>query len=348
MSKKFTLTLLLLFSSALFSGWGDKTNLSLITNYYYYKNQPFYLNLKPDALYIKFEENVTEERFRAIISEFNQIYSLSNFNEDDTKYFLQLNSSLDESAIINLMQTLKSRPEIEYCSPVFSPDDGTTLIGVEDEILVQFKPTISSSDINNYLQSKNLTIIKSLDLTGGTSYLLKVSKTDFAIDAANEIYRSGKVNWAEPNLLFTNLICYIPNDTFFTMQWALRNTGNNIPGGITGTVDCDMDLDSAWDLTLGSSAVKIAISDTGVDTLHEDLEGNMVVGSGYDFWNNDPWAWDDHNHGTACAGIVAALGNNVIGVSGVAPNCKLIPVKWLSATGNGNYAGATSATIWSY
>jgi hypothetical protein len=74
----------------------------------------------------------------------------------------------------------------------------------------------------------------------------------------------------------------------------------------------------------------------------------MVVGSGYDFWNNDPWAWDDGNHGTACAGIVAAIGNNNIGVSGVAPNCRLIPVKWLSASGNGNYTGAVNATVWSY
>lgn len=125
----------------------------------------------------------------------------------------------------------------------------------------------------------------------------------FSIDVANEVYESGLANYSEPNFFFTNLLQHIPNDPFFQKQWGLRNLGNNIPGGITGTPGCDIRADSAWNLSLGKSYVKISLLDTGIDTLHEDLAANMVPNSQYDFVNNDPYAFDDHGHGTCCAGI---------------------------------------------
>jgi subtilisin family serine protease/subtilisin-like proprotein convertase family protein len=330
-----------------FSGWAIKNQT--ITNFYYYQNKPFSLTLKPDMLFIKFDRMVSESEFRNILSDISPIARISGiYDEKDKRYFVELNTNIDESDLLGLVNRVTTMKDVQYCSPVFSPDGGKTLIGTEDEVIVQFSPTIFPNDINSYLSEKNLSIVQTLSLTGGTSYVLRVPANEQAIEVANEIYRSGKVNWSEPNLYFTNLICYDPNDQFYPMQWAPKNLGNNIPGSISGTIDCDMDADSAWNITLGISECKIAISDTGVDTLHEDLAANMVVGSGYDFYNNDPWAWDDNNHGTACAGIVAAIGNNSIGVSGIAPNCRLIPVKWLSSSGNGNYTGAINATIWSY
>ncbi len=332
-----------------FSAWQPMEQKSDITKFYYYQGQPFQLTLKTDMLFVKLNKELSENEFRTVIAPLGNVsLNALNYIAGDKRYFVNLSSVKNEWALIETVNRLNMNTDIQYTSPVFSPDNGKTLIGVEDEVIVQFKPDVTINTINSYLSSKNLSIIKDMNLSGGASYLVKVMQNISAIDAANDLYMSGLTNWAEPNLMFTNLFCYDPNDTFYPQQWSLKNLGNNIPGGITGTVDCDMDLDSAWDITLGNANCKIAISDTGVDTLHEDLVNNMVVGSGYDFWNNDPWAWDDGNHGTACAGIVSAQGNNNLGISGAAPNCKLIPVKWLSATGNGNYAGATSATVWSY
>lgn len=319
-----------------------------ITDFYYYKDAPFHLTKKTDGLFIKLRAPVSESKFREIIGNFSVIKAPASYDAKETKHFVQLNIQLNDAGVTNLTEGIIKNNDVEYCSPVFSPDNGKTLIGVEDELIVQFKPSLSNTEIQKYITENKFEVRQKLDLTGGITYILRSPKNIFTIDAANEVYRSGKVNWSEPNLYFTNLLCYTPNDTFYSWQWAIKNTGNNIPDGITGTIDCDMDVDSAWDISLGSNNVKIAVIDTGVDTLHEDLAANMVVGSGYNFYNNTPGAYDDGNHGTCCAGIIAAVGNNNIGVSGVAPNCKIIPVKWLSSSGSGNYTGATNSTIYAY
>jgi subtilisin family serine protease len=348
LNKLFPLILTGVFLSII--GWNNFTSPenSSITNFYYYKDSLFYLNLKPDMLFIKLKENISVNEFNNIVGEYGNTAEGYSYEKNGVNQFISLRSPLDNVSLKNAATQLVNNPLVEYASPVFSPDRGKTLIGAENEVIVQFKAGITENEVYSFIGSKGFTVKQVLTLSGGASYVLTVPSNIFSLDAANDIYRSGIVNWSEPNLFFTNLLCYVPNDPFFNMQWSAINSSNNIPGGITGTVDCDMDLDSAWNVTLGIGNCKIAISDTGVDTLHEDLAANMVVGSGFDFYNNDPYAFDDYGHGTCCAGIVAAVGNNSTGISGVAPGCKLIPVKWLSASGNGNYTGAVNATVWSY
>jgi subtilisin family serine protease/subtilisin-like proprotein convertase family protein len=331
------------------SAWQPNENGAGITKFYYYKGQPYSLTLKNDMLFIKLNKELSESQLNSLVSQDGTpALNSAAYVPSDKRYFISLSSPKDESSFYDIMNRLNQSSDVQYTSPVFSPDNGKTLIGVQDEFIVQFKPDLTMPEINSWLDARGYTIARNMDLTGGLSFMVKVPRNVSAIDAANDIYRSGKTNWAEPNLMFTNLLCFDPNDAFYSQQWALKNLNNNIPGGITGTTDCDMDVDSAWNITTGLPQCKIAVSDTGVDTLHEDLVNNMVVGSGYDFFNNDPYAWDDGNHGTACSGIIAAQGNNSIGVSGVAPGCRIIPVKWLSSSGNGDYAGATNATVWSY
>jgi subtilisin family serine protease len=347
MIKKFIASIMLLSIPIIFFG-GWNSNNNEITSYYYYKGQPFDLTLKNDRVFIKLKENLTDSEVRNLLAGVRNVSPAININEDEDRHFITLNSYEGDASIIDLTRTLKNLDAIEYASPVFSPDNGTTLIGVENEVIVQFKPIVTSGQANEYIMSKGMTVKQVLDLKGGLSYVLTVNKNDFAIDVANEIHNSGLVNWSEPNLYFTNLLCHTPNDPLYSQQWSLNNQGNNIPTGIIGDIDCDMDVDSAWDLTLGSNKVIIAISDTGIDTLHEDLAASMVPGTGFNFFNNTPGGWDDGNHGTACAGISAGIGDNNIGVSGVSPSARLIAVKWLSSGGSGNFTGATNATIYSY
>jgi subtilisin family serine protease/subtilisin-like proprotein convertase family protein len=327
---------------------GFKMQKSAITNYYYYKGEPFYLKLKSDVIFVKLSDNATSESFNKIIAQFPEVNKSSSFNIKDKKDFIRINSNLDDKSIQNLVNRLNNTEGVEYSSPAFSPDEGKTLIGTENEIIVQYKTNVTKTQIAEFAKQKGLEEIRTLALTGGTSFIYKVNKNEYAIDIANNVYNSGLVNFSEPNLFFTNLACYVPNDPFFPRQWAVRNLGNNIPDGISGTVGCDMRVDSAWNLTLGAAFVKVAINDTGCDTLHEDLSANFIPGTGYNFYNNTPGGYDDYGHGTGCAGIVGAVGNNNKGVSGIAPNTKLMPVKWMNSSGNGNYAGATSAIIYCY
>ncbi|MFN8496275.1 MAG: S8 family serine peptidase [Anaerolineae bacterium] len=110
-----------------------------------------------------------------------------------------------------------------------------------------------------------------------------------------------------------------PNDPFFKDQWGLVRTG----------------IPAAWDLTRGSPDVVIAVLDTGVDAAHEDLRGQLVAG--YDFVHNTRTPDDDNGHGTHVTGIIAAAANNGVGISGVAPGSRVMPIKVMSALGNGSH-----------
>ena len=132
---------------------------------------------------------------------------------------------------------------------------------------------------------------------------------------------------------------------------------------------------SQWDMTrhrrpgrldhrpTGSSSVVVAVIDTGVDYNHVDLAANIwtnpgeIAGNGidddgngfvddvhgYDFANNDGNPMDDNGHGTHVAGTIAAVGNNSLGVTGVAWSTSIMPLKFLSANGSGYLSDAVEA-----
>ena len=105
----------------------------------------------------------------------------------------------------------------------------------------------------------------------------------------------------------------VPNDSDYDSQWAPQLTG----------------AESAWAVTTGDNSIIIAVTDTGVDGTHPDLAGKVIAG--YDTFNNIPIsAGADSSvqyHGTHCAGIAAAVGNNNQGMAGVAWGSKIMPIK---------------------
>ncbi len=251
--------------------------------------------------------------------------------------------------IESLIISLNERSEVVNASPVFKMRDGEgnpkTLIGVEKEIIAQFNKNVSDMEIDEYISRTGMTITQEFDLSGGKTYLMRIPKGEYSIDYANELYLSGLVNYSEPNLFFTNLLQADPNDPFFPMQWSHRNTGNNIPDGIVGIPGCDMRTDSAWQISMGDPSVIVSMVDTGIDTLHEDLSDRIIHGLSINTYSNLPYAWDDNNHGTACSGIVAATGNNNLGVIGVAPESRIFGVKIFNSAGNTNSTAIINGLI---
>ncbi|MFM8809266.1 MAG: S8 family serine peptidase, partial [Chthoniobacterales bacterium] len=102
---------------------------------------------------------------------------------------------------------------------------------------------------------------------------------------------------------------------------------------------------SAWDTTTGSSAVTVAVVDSGVQANHPDLVGRVLAG--YDFVNNDSDPADDNGHGTAVAGVAAAKGNDGIGVAGAAWNVAILPVKTMNSSGSGSYSAIANGITYS-
>jgi subtilisin family serine protease len=101
--------------------------------------------------------------------------------------------------------------------------------------------------------------------------------------------------------------------------------------------------EAAWSAGTGSG-VTIAIVDSGVDRSHEDLRANVV--DGHDFVDNDSDPSDEVGHGTHVAGIAAAVANNGVGVAGVAPNAKIMPVRVLNEEGVGSLSQIEEGVRW--
>lgn len=159
-------------------------------------------------------------------------------------------------------------------------------------------------------------------------YLVQVTdlKNLNTIEWCSEFLKESWCQYAAPNYLVNPLVC--SSDPLYNRQWNIQNTGNVLQG--SGTVDADMDVDSAWTITTGNPAIKVGILDSGVDTLHEDLAANMLPGHDAVNDSTDGYptpAYPNDGHGTCCAGIVAAVKDNNKGIAGVAPSCKIIPVR---------------------
>ena len=152
-----------------------------------------------------------------------------------------------------------------------------------------------------------------------------------------------KVNIAQYDHILTNRS--EPDDPEFLSHWQWLNTGQT--GGLN---DADIDAEVAWNITQGGltatgDTIVVAIIDDGLDYFHEDIAANAWVnyheidgnsidddGNGYvdDIrgWNTDdnsPDVWGE-NHGLQVAGMIGAVGNNQVGISGINWNVKIMMI----------------------
>ncbi len=146
--------------------------------------------------------------------------------------------------------------------------------------------------------------------------------------------RQPDVLYAEPNYIVHS--AGVPNDPLFGNQFGMTKVG----------------APQAWDVTQGSSDVVVAVIDTGIDINHQDLAANIwtnpspgsVTGiqgdiNGYNFFADNGTVWNDNDaesHATHVAGIIGARGNNSIGVAGLNWNVKLMSLKFLEPTLQGD------------
>lgn len=326
-------------------------NSSQIINYYYFQGQKFYFQERTDVIFLKFNENLNLSSAKNILSKYPQIDLNRSQISTETDNFVKLKNPLTEAEYISLVSRMKQDNNFENVGYAYTPngiDDGKTFYGMNDLLILQFKPNYNRQQIDDINRVNGVEIVQKIDVSGGQTFLAKVTPSANlnAMEMSNKYYERGFVNYSEPSLYVTNVLCDTVNDPFYPQQWSLRNVGNNVPTNPPNVVaDADMDVDSAWNVTKGDSTVIVAIVDTGVDTTHPDIRRVF----GYDFANMDGNPNDDGNHGTACAGIVAATGNNNLGVSGVAYRCKIMPIKILNSAGSiPGYHVAAQGFIWAY
>lgn len=166
------------------------------------------------------------------------------------------------------------------------------------------------------------------------------------------------VAYAEPDYVVHAYTTFPDDDPRFDEQWGLHNIGQS-----GGKPDADMDAPEGWDIRHDASNVIVAVIDTGARYTHQDLQANMwentverdglqgVDDDGNDYIDDifginaitgsgDPLDDDVVGHGTHVSGTIGAVGNNGVGVTGVAWDVQIMALKFLDSEGSGFVSGA--------
>ena len=231
--------------------------------------------------------------------------------------------------------------------------DSNDLPYKEGELLIRFAPKMhglqrTKQEKNQFLSSLNAGEVKqSFKRVSGLT-LVKLPENLKVKDALPKFKGKSEILYVEPNYKY-KLLSTFPNDPCGPnivdggLQWGLHNIGQT-----GGTFNADVNAPEAWDIIHDAYDIIVAIIDSGIDRMHPDLAANMWVNEaelngipdfdddgngknddiyGWDFYYNDSNPMDYYGHGTHVAGIIAADGNNGIGVTGVCWNVKLMNLK---------------------
>jgi subtilisin family serine protease len=271
------------------------------------------------------------------------------------RFMLLRESRAAERPVETVVSALPRRlaTHVSRTMPVFVERESKLKLVATDQILVSFKPNASAARTRKLLHDLGLTLIggSEFDRSRKTLVPSSVRRASRTLDLANQLVEADDlVSYAAPNFL-AEVRKRTVNDPRFGQQWHLDNTGQQ--NGIAGE---DVRALGAWaKIDGGKPAIVIAIIDDGIDLNHPDLKGNIWTNPsrtardrhGRDFVDDsDPYnpnpkvfnaPFDDTDtndiHGTPCAGVAAAVGNNKKGVVGIAWNCRLMAVKILAGPG---------------
>ncbi|MFC1569564.1 S8 family serine peptidase, partial [bacterium] len=221
---------------------------------------------------------------------------------------------------------------------------------VPNRVIVKFKKTITASNKEKLKVKVNGKIKTKFKLIDAELWELEGVSVQ---EALQNLKNDKDIEYIEPDYIWS-INQVTPNDPSFSQLWGMHNTGQT-----GGTTDADIDAPEAWGIDTGGN-VLVGVIDTGVDYNHVDLasniwtnpneipnnniddDGNGFVDDvrGWDFVNNDNDPMDDHYHGTHCAGTIAGIGNNGVGVVGVSWTAKILPIKFLNSSGSGTSTAA--------
>ncbi len=225
--------------------------------------------------------------------------------------YVPLTGAATAAGLEDLVRAIGATPDL-YASPLFL--GGTELLPwvPTDELIVQLQPGHTLAGFQ----------VVQRDL-GGMPGVIRVAieaSTAFdVLDLVERVSARDGVIWAQPNAIWWARHFYTPNDPDYPSQWALHQSN-----------DMDMDAPECWDTTFGDASIIVSILDDGIDQDHPDV--SQVAGNDF----TDENTGGDHTtvcdgHGTCVGGCVSATIDNSLGVTGVAPGCRVMGTRIFNA-----------------
>jgi subtilisin family serine protease len=294
-------------------------------------SQGFEINVR--KIIVSFKDHPSLVKRNEMVSHIPEIVPLKECNEKVDLTIFDLENNLNKEQVFELCRTLNKIAEVNLASPVLITEKGE--VSLSRQILIKLKSSNEVNKLEIVARNNSAQIIKLEDHFPENAkpfykdrYVLQFDKDDILsiLDISSEINASGEFELVEPN--FIQFMKMNTNDPLYSNLWD--HSQINVPG--------------AWNYSTGSQSVVVSIIDTGVDLDHPDLINNLV--GGYDAtYNPSPivgsaqqntentigGCWTTtagDGHGTCCAGIVAATGNNNLGSVGIAYGCKIMPIRY--------------------
>jgi subtilisin family serine protease len=223
-----------------------------------------------------------------------------------------------------------------FTGGVLTTGPGVTV--APNRLLVRFRTGVSAAQEARVRHSMGATLMRDYHLVPGLE-LVKVASGPGpkALDVVASLSRDANVLYATPDVAYR--VQTIPDDPLYEQQWGMESIG----------------APEAWDRSTGNKSVIVAVLDTGIDLTHPDLEANIWTNPdpGQDGYVDDIHGWnfvsennnpsDNYGHGTHVSGIIGAVGNNGIGVTGINWSVSLMPLKICEP--EGCYLGAEIAAL---
>ncbi|MBP1081420.1 S8 family serine peptidase [Bacillus capparidis] len=170
------------------------------------------------------------------------------------------------------------------------------------ELVIKFEPSIKEEEKSQILANYHLSE-QTYNENGGFS-LVSASPESELKGTAERLRNDKRVQFVEPNFVIES--AYVPQEPGYSHQWSLKK----------------INMEKAWDITKGSSDITVAVIDGGLQSDHPDLKGNVLPS--YNAVTGGKTITAD-KHGTHVAGIIAASLNK-LGITGIAPNVKILPI----------------------
>jgi len=241
--------------------------------------------------------------------------------------FLQV----DANALRELTAARLARNETPL--PTFV-DAGGRPVAADGDIVIDATEPAAIQAARALIADRDFASVRDLGWSEGKLRIAEGGDPWVALDVLHELNAIPGVR-AELDMIRVYEKRYTPDDPMYPDQWHLLNGGQDDPtitdGAQLAIGGVDSRVSEAWDVTMGSPAIIIAPLDDGVNMDHPDIVPNLTA-EPYNFPDN----WRDYmgepyastviaSHGTCVAGVAAARGDNGIGVSGVCPQCSLLP-----------------------
>lgn len=291
--------------------------VSIITcaqdNYYWSAGKKNYIRVDTGVFVVKYKQNFKISNVKAALLGKYGIKNITPFRNN-----LGIINADKKSRLTT--EKLKADSTIEDAMPAYR--FGNLPFYLTGEILLQPKPGVSIEQLLKLID--NHATIKSKSKYN--TYVLEVDNWNKLPEYANRLYMSGLVKYSHPNFVAP---IEVTTDPLYSNQYYLNNTGQ-----FGGTLGIDIDAPGAWNITEGNPDVRVAVIDDGVET-HEELTERVLTGYTPQISSSNPDTHGQPNandppgspfgHGECCAGIIAASHND-IGIRGIAPNVKIVPV----------------------